>query len=96
MKPRLKLALLLAAGAGALLFAVQGGEWTTTALLRQRGQIKQLEVSIGQVKTTVDSLKLYKKRLETDPKLQEKIAREEFGMIRNGEILYRFVDSIPK
>jgi cell division protein FtsB len=24
---------------------------------------------------------------------QERIAREEFGMIRDGEILYRFVDT---
>ena len=43
----------------------------------------------------VDSLKRYKKRVETDPALQERIAREEFGMVRgNKELLYRFADPV--
>jgi len=41
----------------------------------------------------VDSLQRYKRRVETDPKLQERIAREEFGLVRgNKELLYRFAD----
>jgi hypothetical protein len=31
--------------------------------------------------------------VETDPKLQERIAREEFGMVRGSkELLYRFAE----
>ena len=41
----------------------------------------------------IDSLRTYKHRVETDPVLQERIAREEFGMVRgNKELLYRFTE----
>ena len=34
-----------------------------------------------------------KRRVETDPKLQERIAREEFGLVRGDkELLYRFAE----
>ena len=42
----------------------------------------------------VDSLTAYKKSVQTDPVVQERIAREEFGMVRGDkEILYRFADT---
>ena len=79
---------------GALLFAVQGGEWGTWDLWRQRRQMARLRVSVDSLQHEVDSLKAYKRALETDPVLQEKIAREEFGMVRGSkELLYRFSDS---
>jgi len=31
----------------------------------------------------------------SDPAAQERAAREEFGMIRNGEVLYRLVPRVP-
>ena len=75
----------------ALFFAVQGGEWSTLDLLRQRQRLARMEKTVDSLQTQVDSLKAYKKALETDPVLQEKIAREEFGMVRgNKELLYRF------
>ena len=41
----------------------------------------------------VDSLAKVKKAVQTDPAVQERIAREEFGMVRgNKEILYRFAE----
>jgi len=77
----------------ALAFAVQGGEYGTTDLLRQKQRRKSLLASIDSLKHAVDSLKRYKHRLETDPALQERIAREEFGMVRgNKELLYRFAE----
>jgi hypothetical protein len=30
--------------------------------------------------------------IETDPATQERIAREEFGMVREKELLFRFLD----
>ena len=42
---------------------------------------------------SVDSLRRYKTRVETDPVLQERIAREEFGLVRGDkELLYRLAE----
>jgi cell division protein FtsB len=88
--------LLVAAGVlGALWFAIEGGEYGTRDLLRQKQRKARLQSAVDSVQHVVDSLRRYKKRLETDPVLQERIAREEFGMVRGvKEILYRIaVDS---
>jgi cell division protein FtsB len=39
----------------------------------------------------VDSLERAAVAVERDPRVQERIAREEFGMIRKGEFLYKLV-----
>jgi hypothetical protein len=36
----------------------------------------------------VDSLARVKKRIDTDPAMQERLARELYGMLRAGEIEY--------
>ena len=89
--------LLIAAGVvGAVVFAVQGGEYGTRDLMRQTQRRITLTATIDSLQRTVDSLKRYKRRVETDPALQERIAREEFGMVRgNKEILYRFAEPEP-
>jgi cell division protein FtsB len=86
--------VLIAAGAlAALVFAIQGGEYGTRDLFRQRQRKARLTTAIDSLQSIVDSLKRYKKRVETDPALQERIAREEFGMVRgNKEILYRIAE----
>jgi cell division protein FtsB len=77
----------------ALAFAVQGGEFGTTDLVRQKQRRARLVATIDSLQRGVDSLKRYKQRLQTDPALQERIAREEFGMVRgNKELLYRFAE----
>jgi len=83
------LALVLAA----LTFAVQGGEYSTFDLLHQRRQRRELVRSIDSLTKVVDSLRTYRTRLQSDPKLQERVAREVFGMVRGDkELLYRFVE----
>jgi cell division protein FtsB len=86
--------LLVAAGVvAALWFAVEGGEYGTRDLLRQKQRKARLQAATDSVQRVVDSLRRYKKRLETDPVLQERIAREEFGMVRGDkEILYRIAE----
>jgi cell division protein FtsB len=86
--------VLIAAGVlAALVFAIQGGEYGTRDLFRQRQRRARLTTAIDSLQSIVDSLKRYKKRVETDPALQERIAREEFGMVRgNKEILYRIAE----
>ncbi len=74
-------------------FAVEGGEYGTSDLLRQRARERRLRAEIDSLTRVVDSLARYKRRVETDPKLQERIAREEFGMVRGSkELLYRFAE----
>ncbi|AHG90549.1 Septum formation initiator [Gemmatirosa kalamazoonensis] len=81
---------------GVVVYALQGGEYGTTDLLRQRARKKSLLAGIDSLQRQVDSLGALQKRLETDPALQERIAREEFGMVRGEkELLYRFADPRP-
>ena len=70
----------LAALAGAVLVAwvvVFAGEYSTFDWLTLR--------------VVLDSLNRLAHDLETNPAAQERAARERFGVIRNGEILYRLV-----
>ncbi len=73
-------------------FAVQGGEYGTTDLLSQKRRLAEAQASVDSLQRRVDSLVAYKRLVETDPATQERIAREEFGMVKAGEILYRFAD----
>ena len=75
-----------------VLFAVQGGEYSTTSLFRLRASEKALRAAIDSLRQDVDSLSRLRRRIATDPALQERIAREENGMVRSDkELVYRFV-----
>jgi len=78
--------------AGALVFAIEGGEFSTIDLFRQRQTRARLTGQIEALQRLVDSLQRYENKLRTDPATQERIAREVFGMVRSGEVLYRFYD----
>jgi cell division protein FtsB len=72
-----------------LWFAVQGGEFGSWDLWKQRQQKKQLQHEIDSLQQRVDSLRKYRVRLDTDRALQEKLARENVGMVRGDkELLY--------
>ena len=89
----LKRLVLVVLALGVTWFAVQGGEYGTRDLLRQRSRRARLVSTIDSLQRVVDSLRSYKRRLETDRALQERIAREEFGMVRGEkEILYRIAE----
>jgi cell division protein FtsB len=47
---------------------------------------------VDSLQRRVDSLTAYKAAVESDPATQERIAREEFGMVKPGEVLYRFAE----
>jgi cell division protein FtsB len=83
-----------AAAIGVLWFAVQGGEFGTTDLYAMKARRRALEADVASMKEVVDSLVTWKKQILTEPAVQERIAREEFGMVRgNKELLYRFIDA---
>ena len=86
-------ALIALAALGVIVFAVQGGEWGTLDLLRQTTRLARIKHEVDSLNHEVDSLKKYKLLLQTDPVMQERIAREEFGMVKgNKEILYRYTE----
>jgi cell division protein FtsB len=77
--------------AGAAIFALGGGEYSTLDWLELRRQERAESEAIARLEVEVDSLAKYAERVKTDRRLQEQIAREDFGMIRKGEFLYRIV-----
>ncbi|MDB4908190.1 MAG: Septum formation initiator [Gemmatimonadetes bacterium] len=91
---RLRPLLVAAALLAALVFAIQGGEYSTLDLYRLRASRLHVQHDIDSLARVVDSLKRYKARVLTDPRVQERIAREEFGMVKGKkELLYRLSDS---
>jgi cell division protein FtsB len=88
--------LVIAGGLVAVLaFAIQGGEYGTSDLWRLQQRRARLVRTNDSLVRVVDSLRRYKRRLETDPALQERIAREEFGLVRGDkELLYRFAEPV--
>jgi len=77
----------------ALWFAVQGGEFSSADLIRQRQRRARLAKQVDSLQREVDSLTKYEAQVLHDPKTQERIAREVFGMVRGDkEIVYRFAE----
>ncbi|HJR67146.1 MAG TPA: septum formation initiator family protein [Gemmatimonadaceae bacterium] len=92
-KTRAKRIVLGAVVLGIVVFAVQGGEYGTSDLVRQRTRRERLEWRIDSLTRLVDSLERRKRAIRTDAATQERIAREEFGMVKGEkELLYRFTE----
>jgi len=80
------------AGAGALAaLALWGGEYGTADWLTMRRQLAEERAAVAGLQVELDSLAKMAHDLETNPAVQERVAREQFGMIRDGETLYRVV-----
>ena len=71
--------------------AVFAGEYSTIDWLNVRTQLADQQEAVTVLRAELDSLARIARALETDPAAQERAAREGFGMIRDGEILYRIV-----
>jgi cell division protein FtsB len=83
----------VAALAFALYFAIQGGEYGTTHLLELRADVEREQTQVVRLRVLVDSLMRAAEAIRRDPRVQERVARESFGMIRKGEYLFRIVPS---
>jgi cell division protein FtsB len=94
----LKRALAGLAAAALAAFAVFGGEYDTGDYLELRSRVRQERARIARLRLEVDSLARVQQLLETDSATQERAARELYGMIRDGEILYQVVpgDSVRR
>ena len=84
---------LLAAAAllGLAAFALLGGEYSTFDWLTLRRQVAAEREAVGELEAEVDSLERALREFEAGAAEQERVAREDFGMIRDGEILYRLL-----
>jgi len=80
----------------ALYFAFQGGEYGTLDLRELRHQAAQESTAVVQLQHGVDSLGRLAVAIEKDPAMQERVARERFGMLKPGEFLYRLVPTTEK
>jgi cell division protein FtsB len=81
---------------GALVFALQGGEYSTLDIVRQHRRITELSMRRDSLTRVVDSLARVEKLVRLDTATQERIAREVFGMVRGDEYLYRFFADTAK
>ena len=70
---------------GGLAFALMGGEYDTLDWLTLRQEIDSERQLIAELRGEVDSLSVYADAIESDSATQERVAREEFGMLREGE-----------
>jgi cell division protein FtsB len=75
----------------ALYFAFQGGEYGTLDLLQLRREEAAERANVEYLTRLVDSLEHAAAAIERDPRTQERVARERFGMLKKGEFLYRLV-----
>ena len=79
---------------GGAVFAIQGGEYSTRDLWRQRQMKQKLAAETDSLARVVDSLKKEANAVQNDRATQERIAREQYGMVKGDkEILYRFDDA---
>ena len=70
-------------------FALFGGEYSVFEARRVRVENLELEQRLTELERANDSLRIWAEALETDSATIERLARERYGMIRAGEILYR-------
>lgn len=88
-----RLLLPIIAGA-AVYYAVFGGEHSMIELGSTRSRVKQEQQALDLLRAEVDSLTARADSLRYDPLTLERLVRERHGMIREGEILYRFADDV--
>ena len=73
-------------------FGFFGGEYSLLELRKARRAIQAQEAELTLLRAEVEQLRARADSLENDPVMLERIARERFGMIKDGEILYRFAE----
>ncbi len=76
-------------------FALFGGEYSVFEVRRIRVENLALEQRLTESERTNDSLRTWVEALDTDSATIERLARERYGMIRGGEVLYRIAEPAP-
>ncbi len=71
-------------------FALFGGEYSVFEVGRVRAERVDLERRLVELERSNECLRAWALALESDSATIERLARERYGMIREGEVLYRF------
>ena len=71
-------------------FALFGGEYSVFEVGRVRAERVDLERRLVELEQANECLRAWALALESDSATIERLARERYGMIREGEVLYRF------
>lgn len=77
----------------AVYYALFGGEYSMFELRATRAAAERETRELSERRRQLDSLQAWADSLRLDSATLERLARERFGMIRPGEILYRFAES---
>ena len=85
----------LAVGA-AIYYALFGGEYRLTDVEELRETVESRAAELAELQAELDSLRAWGDSLVDDPWVIERVARERYGFVRPGEIVFRFVDSSPE
>lgn len=87
--------LLRVAGAALIglcvFYAVLGGAYGLPRLIELREDVRTTTAERDRLRVRVDSLTALRDSLKQDPRAIERVARERYGLIQDGETLYRFV-----
>ena len=73
-------------------FALFGGEYSVFEVRRVRAERVELEERLVALERSNACLRVWAEALQSDSATIERLARERYGMIRTGEVLYRFTD----
>ena len=75
----------------AAVFAWTGGTFSEGNYLALRREEAQANRRLAQLQHEVDSLRAFRDSLANNPAVQERVARDQWGMLRPGEIAFTIV-----
>jgi len=74
-------------------FAVFGGEYSALDARRARAELAARRAKVAVEMRRIDSLQARIDSLRHNDEALERLARERYGLIRDGELLYRLTDT---
>ena len=77
-----------------VLYSFLGGEFGFLNLLRMERYRSQLENEKRQLTAEIVDLEIYHKRLTSDSLFIQRLAREKYGLARDGEVIIRVPEDI--
>lgn len=73
-------------------YALFGGEYSVFEVRSARRAAEAERSELAELRREVDSLRGRVDSLTADSAALERLAREKFGMVRDGEVIYRFAE----
>lgn len=80
----------------AVYYAVFGGEYSIFEIGSARQELARVQEELERLRSENDSLRAWADSLETDRWTIERLAREEHGLVRDGEEIVRITGGEPQ